>query len=324
MALYSIVPGGDFGIAVIVFTILMRILMWPLIVKQLHQVKAMRKMQPELTKIKKQAKGNRQLQGVLMLELYKKHNISPFRSIGLLMIQLPILIALYRVIQIFTAHKGEELAKYSYSIIEQIPSVAQLISHPETFNQHLFGIVDLTRRAVENGSISPFLVLLAVSVGVLQYISSKQTMPQKETKKGLRQIMAEAAEGKQADQAEMNAAVMQKMIKIMPIMISFIMIQLPGAIALYSCVFTIVAVWQQHVLLKRDEDDLQDIADTPVKHRAKKAKEATVVDAKKVVKSKKTPAKKSQKKTTTQKTKRVKTKAKATVRVVTTTKKGGK
>ena len=48
MALYSIVPGGDFGVAVIIFTILIRIIMWPLISKQLHQVKIMRKIQPEL------------------------------------------------------------------------------------------------------------------------------------------------------------------------------------------------------------------------------------------------------------------------------------
>ena len=90
MALYSIVPGGDFGVAVIIFTILIRIIMWPLISKQLHQVKIMRKIQPELDRIKKQAKGNRQMQGMMMLEVYKKYNISPFRSIGLTLIQLPI------------------------------------------------------------------------------------------------------------------------------------------------------------------------------------------------------------------------------------------
>lgn len=314
MALYSIVPGGDFGIAVIIFTVIIRLLMWPLVVKQLHQVKAMRKMQPELAKIKKQAKGNRQLQGVLMLELYKKHNINPFRSLGLLLIQLPIFIGLYRVIQIFTMHR-DELAKYSYDFIEQLPAVSALIQNPDNFNQHLFGIIDLTRHAIDKAGVSPFLVLLAVAAGVLQYISSKQTMPQGETKKGLRQIMAEAAEGKEADQAEMNAAVMQKMIKIMPIMLVFVMINLPGAIALYSCVFTIVAVWQQHILLKKDTNDLQAMADSSVKKRAQSAKTAEVVAEPRPV-AKKASAKKPAKK--------AKASAKTTVRVVTTTKKGGK
>ena len=70
MALYSIIPGGDFGVAVILFTVIVRLVMWPLVVKQLHQVKAMRKMQPELKAIKKKAKGNRQLEGMMMMELY--------------------------------------------------------------------------------------------------------------------------------------------------------------------------------------------------------------------------------------------------------------
>ena len=102
MALYSIIPGGDFGLAVIIFTILVRLAMWPLVVKQMHQVKAMRAMQPELKKIKQRAKGNRQMEGMMTLELYRKHNISPFRSLFIVLIQLPIFFGLYRVIQIFS------------------------------------------------------------------------------------------------------------------------------------------------------------------------------------------------------------------------------
>lgn len=317
MTLYSVVPGGDFGIAVIIFTVIMRVLMWPLVVKQLHQVKAMRKLQPELAKIKTQAKGNKQMQGMLMLELYKKHNVNPFRSLGLLLIQLPIFIGLYRVIQIFTMHR-DELAKYSYDMVEKLPAVAQLIQNPDNFNQHLFGIVDLTRHAVDKAGVSPFLLLLAVAAGVLQYISSKQTMPQNETKKGLRQIMAEAAEGKEADQAEMNAVVMQKMIKLMPVMLTLVMINLPGAIALYQCVFTIVAVWQQHILLKRDEDDLQHMAGS----RVRKAKKPKVVAEPAPAVVAERPVKKAAVKKKTKTSKKAATKA--TVRVVTSTKKGGK
>lgn len=53
MALYAIVPGSDFGVSIIIFTILLRFAMYPLIKKQLHQVKAMRRLQPELERIKK-------------------------------------------------------------------------------------------------------------------------------------------------------------------------------------------------------------------------------------------------------------------------------
>ena len=70
--LYSIMPGGDFGIAVIIFTIIVRLLMWPLVKKQLHQAKAMQKIQPEMAKIKAQAKGDKQKESMMMMELYKK------------------------------------------------------------------------------------------------------------------------------------------------------------------------------------------------------------------------------------------------------------
>ena len=100
MLLYSIIPGGDFGVAIILFTILIRILIYPLVRKQLHQTKLMRKMQPEIAKIKKEAKGNKQLEATMQMELYKRHGISPFQSIFILLIQLPIFIGLYHVIQI--------------------------------------------------------------------------------------------------------------------------------------------------------------------------------------------------------------------------------
>ena len=96
MAIYSLIP--DFGVSVIIFTIIVRLLLWPLIKKQLHQAKAMRKMQPELVKIKKQYAKNPQMRNLAMVELYKKHNVSAFGSIGVMIIQLPILIAMYRVV----------------------------------------------------------------------------------------------------------------------------------------------------------------------------------------------------------------------------------
>lgn len=311
MALYGLIPGGDFGIAVIIFTVIIRLLMWPLIKKQLHQVKAMRKLQPELVRIKKKAKGNRQVEGMMMMELYKKHNVNPFRTIGVLLIQLPIFIGLYHVIQIFTAHR-DELSKFTYWFLEQWQPVAHLIQYPNTFNQNLFGIVDLTKHAINinTGEFSPFLIFLAVAAGALQYISSKQTMPQQGgEKKGLRQVMAEATEGKQADQSEINAIVMQKMTKLLPIFMTFIMLSLPGAIALYYAVSTAVAVLQQHILLQRDEEELEDIADI--------ASDA-IKDTEKKAKAREARAQKAQVVTAapTQKSKKKKQSQKATVRVV--------
>lgn len=285
IGLYSIIPGGDFGIAIIIFTVIVRFLLYPLTRSMLHQSRAMRKLQPELARIKKESKGNRQLESMRMLELYKKNGVSPFRSIGILLIQLPIFIALYHVIQIFTMHRGE-VAKYTYDFLEQIGPIKELIAHPEHFNEKLFGFINLSNQAFHNGQVEIFLVLLALLSAVTQYIMSKQTMPtDSKSSRGLREIMAEAADGKQADQSEMNAIVMRKMSKLLPIFMFFIMISVPGALALYYSVSNLVAVAQQHYLLKQDEEELEEIAEAPAvkqmksttKQRAKNTKEATVV-----------------------------------------------
>lgn len=285
IGLYSIIPGGDFGISLIIFTVLVRFALFPLVKKQLHQTRAMKKLQPELVRIKKQAKGNKQLEGMQMLELYKKHGVSPFRSIGILLIQLPIFIALYSVIQVFTLHR-DQIAKFTYDFMEGIGPIKQLIEHPDQFNEKLLGLVDLTKSAFSSGHIDFILIGLAIVAAVTQYVMSKQTMPQTESKKRLRDVMNEAANGKTADQSEMNALVMGKMMKVLPFFMFFIMVSVPGALALYYAVSNVVAVMQQSYLLKKDEEELEDIADhapqkstgkkATAKARAKVAKPATV------------------------------------------------
>jgi len=270
IGLYSIIPGGDFGVSLIIFTIFVRLALFPLVKKQLHQTQAMKKMQPELKKIKAKAKGNKQMESMMMLELYKKHGVNPFRSIGILLVQLPIFLALYSVIQIFTQHRGE-VAKYTYDFMEHLGPIQQIIQHPDQFHEKLFGIVDLTKTAFTNQGVDIFLIVLALVAAGTQYVMSKQTMPQQESKKRLRDVMAEAADGKQADQSEMNAIVMTKMIKVLPIFMFFIMISVPGALALYYAVSNVVAVAQQSYLLKKDEEEMEELADEPLPKPSKKA-----------------------------------------------------
>jgi len=64
---------GDFGLAIIIFTIIVKFAMWPLIKKQLHQTRLMRKIQPELAEIKKNCKGNRQLEQLQPLSHQRPH-----------------------------------------------------------------------------------------------------------------------------------------------------------------------------------------------------------------------------------------------------------
>ncbi len=278
MAIYAIIPGGDFGISVVIFTIVIRFALWPLAKKQLHQAKAMRKMQPELKKIKEKYKNNSQAQGLAMMDLYKKHNINPFGSIGVLIVQLPILIAIYRVVQIF-AMRREDLGRYTYGFMENLPAVKELITDTTHFNQNFLGLVDLTQHAVSNEGIVVGLVIIALTASMMQYFLSKQMSPSTDNNRRLRDILAEAGQGKEADQAEMNAIMMRKMTKFMPIFLFFIMISLPGAIALYIATGNIVAYFQNTTILKKDKDEMMAISSEKAKSSVKKTTKQRVSGA---------------------------------------------
>jgi YidC/Oxa1 family membrane protein insertase len=259
LAIYSVIPGHDFGVAIIIFTLLVRLALWPLAKKQLHQTKAMQKMQPDLVRIKKEAKGNKQMESMMMLELYKKHDISPFRSIGILLIQLPIFIALYQVINIFLSHKN--IDSLTYGFLKGFGPVKDMIADPTAFGPKLFGIVDLTKNALSTHPVQIVLMLLVIAAAVTQYFMTKQLSPKGKDKKRIRDILKEASEGKQANQSEMNAAMMGSTTKFLPILMFFIMVGLPGAIVLYYLVTNLVAVVQQHYVLREDTEEMIEIAD---------------------------------------------------------------
>lgn len=284
MAIYSLIP--DFGISIIVFTILVRLLLWPLIKKQLHQSKAMRKMQPELAKIKKQYAKNPQMRNLAMMELYKKHNISAFGSIGVLIIQLPILIAMYRVVQIFVSSRAD-LGKYVYDFVKNLPVANNLVNNPDQFNQNFLGIIDLTQHAVSKDGVIIGLLVLAGVAAYLQYLTSKQLSPQSDSKRKLRDILAEAGGGKEADQSEVNAIMTRKMMKFMPLMMFMVTIYLPAALALYLATASAVGYLQNHIILKQDSLEMEEVANkktasqksiasAKTKKRAKQATEARI------------------------------------------------
>ena len=271
MLIYSLIP--DFGVSIIIFTILVRLLLWPLVKKQLHHTKAMRKMQPELAKINKQYAKNPQMRNLAMMELYKKHNISVFGPIGILLIQFPILIAMYRVVQIFASNRVD-LGKYVYGAVKNLPVANNLVNNPDQFNQNFLGIFDLTQHAISKNSVVIGLLVLAVLAAVLQYLTAKQLSPNSDSKRRLRDILSEAGSGKEADQSEVNAVVSRKMMKFMPVMVFLIIIYLPGALAMYMTTANAVGYLQNLIILRKDSSEMEDIANEkqskPSKAKAKK------------------------------------------------------
>ena len=284
--IYGIIPGHDFGLALILFTILVRIVMWPLVRKQLHQTKIMRQLQPELARIKKKTAGNKQLESQLMMELYRERGVNPFSSIGMLLLQLPVFIALYGVVRLITENDAN-IPKYTYDFLQGIPFIHDLVANPHTFNDSLFGLVDLSRNALDGGIYWPILIL-AVTAGVLQFIQSKQLLPQVKEGRKLRHLLKDQAAGKQIDQSEISALMSNRMVYLFPLLTFFISIYLAGALVLYLATTSAVAIFQQARVLREDTEELEEIGDkrprvkkskpTP-KQKAAAATEAEVVSA---------------------------------------------
>ena len=306
---------GDFGLAIILFVLLVKMLMWPLVKRQLYQVKLMRKLQPELAEIKKNCNGNRQLESLQTMDLYKRYNVKPFRSVLSILIQLPIFIALYTAIRVMAVpNLSDNLEKRAYSFINYDGSrVAEVISlqkpYLEAFEEYnlklkdeslsedekkalsaptydfepkLFNLVDLGAKAGFSNASSITVLFFAVLAAFSQYFTTKQQHSSGKSKsKGFRALMKEAASGKEPSQAEINDMTTAQMGKMMPIMLFLIMINLPGALVLYYLLSNMITFAQQRFVLKKAEEEMEISADRRVIKELKKIKEAEIIENKK-------------------------------------------
>ena len=312
--IYNLV--GDFGLAIILFVIIVKLCMWPLVKRQLHQTKLMRKLQPELAQIKKNCKGNRQLESLQTMDLYKKYNVKPFRSLLSLVIQLPMFIAIFGAIRVMvtlpTDQSNLDLRAYSFvkqdgSRIKEVINLQSKYLEEKSaydaaknddskseeeknaltlptyeFHPSLFGIVNLESNPGFTSWSAGLALLLAVLACFVQYLTSKQLRPSGKTKgKGFRQLMKEAGEGKEIDQAEINDMTSAQMGTMMPIMLLLIMINLPGALILYYFLSNVITFIQQKIVLDKAEKEMEISADKAVLKELKNIQEAEVIENKK-------------------------------------------
>jgi YidC/Oxa1 family membrane protein insertase len=285
--IYAILPGHNFGIAIIIFTIIVRLLMWPLVKKQLHNAKAMRSLAPELKKIKVAAAGDKQKQSALTMELYKERGINPFSSIGIMLVQLPIILGLYISIS-HIVKNPTELVTFSYSWISNLDWMQYLAADIHRFDDSLFGVINLTRSAVgPKGLYVPALILVTLSA-TIQFFQTKQLMPQDESARGLRKILKEASGGKTADQQEVNAAIGRFTLYIIPIFVFIFGLRFPAALPLYWLVSSSVALLQQSIILRKDVEEATSLTVTT-------RTEGAVSTSEKKTKKKTTPKKKNKK-----------------------------
>jgi len=249
--IYAILPGHNFGVAIILFTFIIRLLMWPLVKKQISQARAMRELAPELKKIKAAAKGDRQKESAMTMELYKEREINPFASLGVLIVQLPILFGLYSGLNRII-HNPHQIISFSYPFIQHLSWMHTLAGNIHLFDDSLLGVVNLSRKASGAGGIYwPALAIVAASA-IAQYYQAKQLMPTSKDSRGLRAILKEAGSGKSADQAEVNAAVTGSTRFLIPFVVFIVYIRVAAALPLYWFVSSGVAYLQQSKILRDD------------------------------------------------------------------------
>lgn len=279
----AILPWHNFGVALIFFTIIVRMLMWPIVRKQLHHAKAMRNMQPDIKRIKKESKGDRQKESAMLMELYKERNINPMGSLGTIMIQFIVLLGLYFGVRNLVTDPNT-LITQSYSFLHGLPWLKDLSHNIHHFDETLVGVVDLTKPAVGKAGFYLPAFLLVVGSAFAQFKQSSQLMPKPKDGRGLKQILKDASSGQSADQTEVNAAVMRGTRWLIPIMILFFTVGLPSALSLYWLTGGIVAYIQQSRVLKEDEEEMEAIGNE--KPGSKVILEGEVIEKPKPKKSK--------------------------------------
>jgi YidC/Oxa1 family membrane protein insertase len=274
--IYALLPGHNFGLALIIFTVVVRVVMWPLVRRQLHQAKAMRKLQPEIKKLKQKANGDRQMESSLMMELYKERGINPFSTFPILFVQVIILFGLYSGLR-RVINNSHQIISFAYPGLQHLAWLVTLSHNIHRFDNTLFGFVNLSRPALgAKGLYWPAMVIVFGSA-VAQYYQSKQLLPDDSERRSIKAILSEANQGKQADQSEITAAVGHNMRFLLPVFIFGITVHLASALSLYWLVGGVVAYIQQYIVLKEDESEMESEVNTKPTKNVAKIPEAEIV-----------------------------------------------
>lgn len=222
--LISVVPGGDVGVAIIVLTLLVKIVIYPLSQRSIESQAKMNSLSPELNKIKESG-ASKEEQARQTFELYRKHKTNPFSGCLLVLIQIPIIFALYYVF--FKGLNFENGLMYSF-----VPT-------PQNVNTMFLGLIDI-------GSES---LLLAILAGVSQYFQA-YFMPQ----------TVSSSTNKGSFQDSLTKSMHMQMKYILPVFIFVILgtdwffPALSGAVALYWITSNIFAIGQQIYVDKKRKD----------------------------------------------------------------------
>ncbi len=215
----STITAGNIGLGIVILTILVKTILSPLTKKSIRSQILTKRIEPELKAIKKDF-PNKEEQARKTFELYKKYNVNPFSGCLVIILQLPVIFALYYVF-----YKGlsfDATPLYSF------------ITKPEQLNAFFLGI-DLHGKSI----------VLALLAGVSQFIQGKLSSPLAQKKVDI--VTEQTAAQPKTFQEQLAESMQMNIRYVLPVFVAFIAYQISAAIALYwitSNIFTIIQEWR--------------------------------------------------------------------------------
>lgn len=216
LLILNILPIADIGIAVIVLTVLVKVILYPLAKKTSVTQLQMKERQPELDQIKEKYKGDKQAQALQIMEFYKKYKINPFASFFTILIQIPIIYSLYHIFLYAGLPTVNTDLLYSF------------IKAPAEISMNFLGFIDVSQKNI-------FFAFLA---GITSFFQMKITTP----------AISQKAGGGMGD--DLSRMMSLQMKYFMPILIFFISWRISGVVALYWAVSNLLGI-AQDLYIKR-------------------------------------------------------------------------
>lgn len=225
---YNIIPGHDVGVAIVLLTILIKLILYPFSLQAIRAQKSLAELQPKIEELKVKYKDKKEEMSKAMMDLYREHKVNPLSSCLPILIQLPFLIAVYQVFIHGLSSQGLE-------------NLYSFVANPGHINAVSFGILDLSKPNI----------ILAILAGAAQFWQAKMMPRQKPPQK----VPGSKDEG-------MAAMMNKQMLYFMPAITVFIGATLPGGLTFYWFLTTLLTALQQHFYLKKDKkaDDKRQIA----------------------------------------------------------------
>jgi YidC/Oxa1 family membrane protein insertase len=219
--LIDVVPWADAGIAVVILTVLVKLILFPLSKKAIVTQVQMKSLEPELASIRAKYKDDKQTQAQKTMALYKDKKINPFAGIVVILIQFPIIIGLYSIF--LKSGLPTITAELLYSFVPL----------PEVVNMNFLSLVDIGHKSV-------WLALIAAGT---QYFQIKFAIPAI--------TPAPSTGAKPTFQEDLARSMQVQMKYVFPVMVFFISYNILSAVALYWTVSNLFAIGQEVVVRRK-------------------------------------------------------------------------